>query len=69
MSNTDKKIQIEDPNKPDAPEHEHGLFEKAKQAFAPHSANPGPAVHDDMKDVPHEGTKEERLAKAKELNK
>ncbi|KAI1261539.1 hypothetical protein F5Y18DRAFT_431124 [Xylariaceae sp. FL1019] len=38
----------------------------AKQ-FAAHKAHPGPAITQDM--PKEEGTKEERLAKAKELNK
>jgi hypothetical protein len=37
-------------------------------AFQAHSANPGPVVPNEF-NVPQEGTKEERLAKARELNK
>ncbi|KAK4458456.1 hypothetical protein QBC42DRAFT_276668 [Cladorrhinum samala] len=37
-------------------------------ALQAHQANPGPVIKDDF-DVQEEGTKQERLAKAKELNK
>ncbi|KAI0019118.1 hypothetical protein F4780DRAFT_468157 [Xylariomycetidae sp. FL0641] len=40
--------------------------EQAKQ-FAAHQAHPGPAVPQNMPE--QEGTKEERQAKAKEMNK
>ena len=39
-----------------------------KEAFQAHSANPGPAVPKEF-NVQEEGTKEERRAKADELNK
>ncbi|KAL2183387.1 hypothetical protein L209DRAFT_758969 [Thermothelomyces heterothallicus CBS 203.75] len=39
-----------------------------KKAFQAHSANPGPAIPKEF-NVPEEGTKEERRAKAKEMNK
>lgn len=49
-----------------------GVLDSAKDTvkatFEHHKANPGPAVPKDF-NVAQEGTKEERLAKAKELNK
>ncbi|KAJ4298538.1 hypothetical protein N0V88_003568 [Collariella sp. IMI 366227] len=39
-----------------------------KEAFQAHSANPGPAIPKEF-NVQEEGTKEERRAKAQELNK
>lgn len=56
------------PRQPDAPKHEHGLFEAAKDKFSAHQANPGPALMNNV-NVPQEGTKEERRAKAEALNK
>lgn len=44
------------------------VTDKIKAAFQPHSANPGPAIPQDFK-ATEEGTKEERRAKAQELNK
>ncbi|KAL1894586.1 hypothetical protein Sste5346_005821 [Sporothrix stenoceras] len=69
-SNSEPKFstQVEDPNKPDAPKHQHGLFEAAKDKFSAHQANPGPAIMNSGS-VPQEGTKEERRAKAEALNK
>ncbi|CAK7266876.1 hypothetical protein SEPCBS57363_002313 [Sporothrix epigloea] len=69
-SNTQPKFstQVEDPSKPDAPKHEHGLFEAVKDKFSAHQANPGPVMMNSA-DVPQEGTKEERRAKAAALNK
>jgi hypothetical protein len=52
---------------PDAPAKEHGFFEKVKDKFSAHQANPGPAMVKDF-NAPEEGTKEERRAKAAELN-
>ena len=46
----------------------HDMTEKAKQTFQAHSANPGPAVPQNF-DAKEEGTKEERRAKAEQLNK
>ncbi|ROW13828.1 hypothetical protein VPNG_03603 [Cytospora leucostoma] len=40
-----------------------------KSKVAPHIAAPGPAQSQDINQIPQEGTKEERLAKAQELNK
>jgi len=54
---------------PHAPEEQHGLFEKVKDKFSAHNAAPGPALHEGVAKAPHEGTKEERRAKAEELNK
>ncbi|KAI0405561.1 hypothetical protein F4802DRAFT_175376 [Xylaria palmicola] len=54
-------------DKPDAHSNPVGdAAEKAKQ-FAAHKAAPGPAIPQNMPE--QEGTKEERQAKAKELNK
>ncbi|KXJ93976.1 hypothetical protein Micbo1qcDRAFT_201905 [Microdochium bolleyi] len=53
---TEKEFKVQP-----VPEH------AAKDAFSAHKAGPGPAVPQNMPDF--EGTKEERLAKAKELNK
>jgi hypothetical protein len=44
------------------------VTDKVKAAFQAHSANPGPVIHDDFK-AQEEGTKEERMAKAREMNK
>ncbi|KAK4162051.1 hypothetical protein QBC43DRAFT_322797 [Cladorrhinum sp. PSN259] len=44
------------------------LSESTIAAMQAHAANPGPVIKDDF-NVQEEGTKEERLAKAKELNK
>ncbi|SPO00062.1 uncharacterized protein DNG_02914 [Cephalotrichum gorgonifer] len=44
------------------------VTEGADPKFAPFQANPGPAIHKDL-NVPEEGTKEERRAKAAEWNK
>lgn len=46
-----------------------GFIEAIKSKVAPHTAAPGPAQSHDHSQIPQEGTKEERLAKAKELNK
>jgi hypothetical protein len=46
----------------------HKAADSLKAAFQAHSANPGPAVPKDF-NVQEEGTKEERRAKAQELNK
>ncbi|KAI7787434.1 hypothetical protein SLS64_004099 [Diaporthe eres] len=46
-----------------------GFIEAIKSKVAPHVAAPGPATSHDHSEIPQEGTKEERLAKAKELNK
>jgi len=43
------------------------MAESVKAKFAPHKANPGPAIPQDF-NIQQEGTKEERQAKAKELN-
>ncbi|CAK7244411.1 MAG: hypothetical protein STHCBS139747_005949 [Sporothrix thermara] len=69
-SNSEPKFstQVEDPSKPDAPKHEHGLFDAVKDKFSAHQANPGPAMMNNV-NVPQEGTKEERMARAAELNK
>ncbi|OIW30995.1 hypothetical protein CONLIGDRAFT_296323 [Coniochaeta ligniaria NRRL 30616] len=60
----------------DTQQHEQkdnkGVLDSAKDSvkatFEHHKANPGPAVPKEF-NVAQEGTKEERLAKAKELNK
>lgn len=44
------------------------VTDKIKAAIQPHSAHPGPAIPQDF-NVTEEGTKEERRAKAQELNK
>jgi hypothetical protein len=44
------------------------MADAAKEAFQAHSANPGPAIPKEF-NVKEEGTKEERRAKAQELNK
>lgn len=46
-----------------------GFIDAIKSKVAPHTAAPGPATSHDHSEIPQEGTKEERLAKAKELNK
>ncbi|KAK4043773.1 hypothetical protein C8A01DRAFT_32092 [Parachaetomium inaequale] len=46
----------------------HKVADSVKTAFQAHSANPGPAVPKEF-NVQEEGTKEERRAKADELNK
>lgn len=44
------------------------MADNVKAAFQAHSANPGPAIPKEFH-VQEEGTKEERRAKAQELNK
>ncbi|EON99051.1 hypothetical protein UCRPA7_5427 [Phaeoacremonium minimum UCRPA7] len=44
-----------------------GLIDSIKQKFAPHNANPGPAIPESFT-TGEEGTKEERRAKAEALN-
>lgn len=44
------------------------MTDEAKAAFQAHSANPGPAIPKEF-NVQEEGTKEERKAKAQEMNK
>ncbi|KAL2020979.1 hypothetical protein VTK56DRAFT_7753 [Thermocarpiscus australiensis] len=46
----------------------HKMADNVKAAFQAHSANPGPAIPKDFS-VQEEGTKEERQARAQELNK
>ena len=46
----------------------HKMADNVKAAFQAHSANPGPAIPKEFH-VQEEGTKEERRAKAQELNK
>ncbi|KAK0733648.1 hypothetical protein B0T26DRAFT_745672 [Lasiosphaeria miniovina] len=43
------------------------MADDVKQKFQAFTANPGPAIKQDL-NVPEEGTKEERRAKAAELN-
>ncbi|KAI1140731.1 hypothetical protein F5Y05DRAFT_374684 [Hypoxylon sp. FL0543] len=57
-----------DANSQPNPASEAAQPQGAKQsAFAAHKAHPGPAIPQSMPE--QEGTKEERQAKAKELNK
>lgn len=44
------------------------MADSVKAAFQAHSANPGPAIPKEF-NVQEEGTKEERRARAQELNK
>lgn len=53
---------------PDAPKEEHKFFETVRDKFQAHQAQPGPAIPKQF-NAPEEGTKEERRAKAQELNK
>ncbi|KAI0877885.1 hypothetical protein GGS24DRAFT_497387 [Hypoxylon argillaceum] len=59
----------EQTGKSDAKTHSNPVGEVVDQAkqFAAHKAAPGPAIPQNMPE--QEGTKEERLAKAKALNK
>jgi len=52
----------------DHPAHQDGAPEGDKVQFRAHEANPGPAVPKDF-NIQQEGTKEERQARAQELNK
>ncbi|KAK2075193.1 hypothetical protein P8C59_009340 [Phyllachora maydis] len=70
MDSTSKTTQQEDRS-----QQTSGLGQKIVDAadsvaskFAPYQANPGPVVAQNINDIPEEGTKEERMAKAKELN-
>ncbi|KAF3768532.1 hypothetical protein M406DRAFT_62671 [Cryphonectria parasitica EP155] len=56
---------IDDTNK----DQGKGFIDAIKSKVAPHVAAPGPAQSHDHSQIPQEGTKEERLAKAKEINK
>lgn len=51
------------------PLHHEGEPKGDKVEFRYHGANPGPVSSDELKNIPQEGTKDERMAKAKELNK
>ncbi|KAI6369455.1 hypothetical protein MCOR25_004412 [Pyricularia grisea] len=64
-NNQDQKTQVV-PN-PDQG-NQGSVTDKIKAAIQPHSAHPGPAIPQDF-NVTEEGTKEERRAKAQELNK
>ena len=44
------------------------VVQAARETFKHHTANPGPAIPQEF-NVAEEGTKEERRAKAQELNK
>ncbi|KAK3393062.1 hypothetical protein B0H63DRAFT_457270 [Podospora didyma] len=44
------------------------VADDVKAKFVHHTANPGPAIKEDF-NIQEEGTKEERRAKAQELNK
>jgi len=44
------------------------IVDEVKAKFAPHNANPGPVMPEQF-NIKEEGTKEERRAKAEELNK
>ncbi|KAL2172645.1 hypothetical protein VTG60DRAFT_4765 [Thermothelomyces hinnuleus] len=57
-----------DANQPAENKPLHKATDGIKKAFQAHSANPGPAIPKEF-NVPEEGTKEERRAKAKEMNK
>lgn len=46
----------------------HKVADNVRAAFQAHSANPGPVIPDNFK-AQEEGTKEERKAKAQEMNK
>lgn len=50
------------------PIHHGGEPKGDKVEFRHHQANPGPVLHDDLS-AQQEGTKEERRAKAQEMNK
>ncbi|KAL2121972.1 hypothetical protein VTJ04DRAFT_2427 [Mycothermus thermophilus] len=62
--------QQHDQNKPN--QNEGNPLSKASESLKAvlnaHAANPGPAIPKDF-NVPEEGTKEERRARAQELNK
>lgn len=45
------------------------VVDDIKSKFAPHTATPGPVISQNIGDIKEEGTKEERMAKAQELNK
>ncbi len=55
------------------PEKDENTFKKAmdglKAPFQAHKGAPGPVVPDNMANIQQEGTKEERQARAAELNK
>ncbi|KAL2133337.1 hypothetical protein VTI74DRAFT_2532 [Chaetomium olivicolor] len=60
--------QTKDTNQPAEGNPLHKAAGSVKEAFQAHSANPGPAIPKEF-NVQEEGTKEERRAKAQELNK
>ncbi|KAL2263146.1 hypothetical protein VTK26DRAFT_8044 [Humicola hyalothermophila] len=60
--------QKRDNNQPKEDSSLHNVADSVKAAFQAHSANPGPAIMKEF-NVQEEGTKEERRAKAREMNK
>lgn len=61
--------EVADINSQPIKEDKGSIIDAIKQKVTPHVAAPGPAQSHDHSQIPTEGTKEERLAKAKELNK
>ncbi|KAK4209888.1 hypothetical protein QBC37DRAFT_429699 [Rhypophila decipiens] len=71
MSDSNKKVhdqQFKEPHGATDGGKLQDVTDKAKAAFAAHTANPGPVVPENF-NAQELGTKEERAAKAKELNK
>lgn len=68
-NNQEKEFSIQPIDDNNNKDQGQGFVEAIKSKVAPHVAAPGPAQSHDHSDIPEEGTKEERLAKAKELNK
>jgi len=68
MDSSKTTQQQKDSNQPTEGNPLHKVTDSVKSAFQAHSANPGPAIPKEF-NVPEEGTKEERRAKAQEMNK
>ncbi|KAK4102071.1 hypothetical protein N658DRAFT_495418 [Parathielavia hyrcaniae] len=68
MDSSKTTQQQKDTNQPTEGSSMNKAADSLKAAFQAHSANPGPAMPKDF-NVKEEGTKEERRAKAEELNK
>ncbi|KAK4133331.1 hypothetical protein BT67DRAFT_423281 [Trichocladium antarcticum] len=70
MDSSKTTQQQKDTNQPTEGDGLKKVADNVKTAFQAHSANPGPAIPKEGEfNVQEEGTKEERRAKAQELNK
>ncbi|EAQ89886.1 predicted protein [Chaetomium globosum CBS 148.51] len=68
MDSSQTTQQQKDTNQPTGGNPLQKATDSVKNAFQAHTAHPGPAIPKEF-NVKEEGTKEERRAKAEELNK